>query len=179
MLKDITYPLVKQGLYMIDEYGNVYGKYFNKYLKTRYNRDGYVTLNLKNSHGKSSNFFIHRLVLCTFCPRDDMMELQVNHIDGDKNNNCLDNLEWVTCYDNLKHARLTGLNSFVTAKSRRRFVKMGRQKAMDIICLLNDGFTFKEIMDSNPDISREQIANLRNGRTYKDLQCYLESSTTN
>lgn len=46
---------------------------------------------------------IHRLVMKTFCPCDDMDNLQVNHKDENPQNNCLDNLEWCTVKENINY----------------------------------------------------------------------------
>ena len=46
---------------------------------------------------------IHRLVMKTFLPREDADKMQVNHIDGNKHNNQLDNLEWCTQSENIRH----------------------------------------------------------------------------
>ena len=46
----------------------------------------------------------HRVVLSTFCPLLDDSNYQVNHIDGNKSNNNLSNLEWCTCKENIQHA---------------------------------------------------------------------------
>ena len=51
--------------------------------------------------------YIHRAVARLFL--GDYVNLQVNHIDGNKFNNCLDNLEWVSPSANIKHAHKTGL----------------------------------------------------------------------
>lgn len=47
-------------------------------------------------------FFIHRLVACAFIPKIEGKEI-VNHIDGNKKNNCFENLEWVTIRENTIH----------------------------------------------------------------------------
>lgn len=52
---------------------------------------------------------VHRLVLQHFKPCENMDKLQVNHIDGNKDNNCINNLEWVTDSENKFHAYNKGL----------------------------------------------------------------------
>ena len=52
--------------------------------------------------GKGKNFYIHRLVALAFIPNIDNKS-QVNHIDENKSNNCVSNLEWVTNNENQRH----------------------------------------------------------------------------
>lgn len=59
-------------------------------------------------NGKAKNRMIHRLVAETFIPNPDGLP-EVNHIDGNKENNRVNNLEWCTRKDNLKHAVDIGL----------------------------------------------------------------------
>jgi hypothetical protein len=72
------------------------------------NGKGYLCVNLK-CHGKQAQKSVHRLVAITFIPNPDNLP-EVNHIDCDKANNHVDNLEWCTVSDNKKHAFRNGLN---------------------------------------------------------------------
>ena len=85
--------------YSVSRKGEVVNNLTGRILKARINHNGYKSLSL----GSGNNFRVHRLVLSTFSPIDGWEELTVNHIDGDKLNNCLDNLEWLTLEDNKKH----------------------------------------------------------------------------
>ena len=68
---------------------------------------GYLNIDLY-SGGKRTKAKIHRLVGEAFIPNPDNKP-EVNHIDGDKHNNNVENLEWVTHSENIRHAFSTGL----------------------------------------------------------------------
>lgn len=72
------------------------------------NKTGYVEMCLYDENHKPHYCLLHRLVAEAFCERPDGAD-EVNHIDGNKQNNRADNLEWVTRAENLKHAFETGL----------------------------------------------------------------------
>jgi len=79
----------------------------NKRIKEWSNKKGYVFVSLiKNGHTK--NYRIHRLVAQTFIP-NPKNKPQVNHINGIKTDNRVENLEWVTDSENKRHGYRTGL----------------------------------------------------------------------
>jgi len=105
-------------------------------MKTSIDKDGYSTITLKNDRNGYSHFGIHRLMMIAFRPIDNMENMQVNHIDGNKLNNSLDNLEWVTCEENLAHTRKTGLNkTFGQIGDKHPNSKITEEEAKEIISL--------------------------------------------
>lgn len=101
--------------YQISNNGRVFSKrrlidnkiVYGKELIPQLTKDGYLKVTLsKNSISKK--YYVHRLVASSFIENPDNLE-QVNHIDGNKINNNITNLEWCTKENNLKHASNTGL----------------------------------------------------------------------
>ena len=90
-----------EGLYQVSKLGEVYSFKSNKYLKKLTNKGGYLRVQLCK-HGKVTNQSIHRLVAEAFIPNPDNKP-QVNHIDENKGNNTVSNLEWVTAKENCNH----------------------------------------------------------------------------
>ena len=79
--------------YLITEEGDVYSRKFRKLKKMKQrNRGGYKAINISNN-GKGKTYNVHRLVAETYLPNTDNFT-QINHIDEDKTNNNVSNLEW-------------------------------------------------------------------------------------
>lgn len=88
--------------YEVDTDGVVYSKK-GEPLKYSINHNGYCIVSLfMNGHEKG--FAIHTLVAKQFIPNPESKPT-VNHIDGDKTNNCVSNLEWMTHKEQMKHAK--------------------------------------------------------------------------
>ena len=70
--------------------------------KPDYRKDGYLKCAIMQN-GKTHYFLTHRLIALAFLPREHE-SMEVNHIDGNKQNNAVSNLEWVTRSQNIVHA---------------------------------------------------------------------------
>ena len=88
--------------YTIDKKGNIYSKRKRKYLKQTINKFGYCKVTLQKDKYKKV-FSVHRLVAQAFIP-NPKNKPQVNHIDSNRQNNNVKNLEWVTAKENIQHA---------------------------------------------------------------------------
>ena len=93
--------------YSIDENGNVWSNITNKWMSPSINYRGYLTICV-HSGCTIRHPYIHQLVAMAFIPNPENKP-QVNHIDGNKTNNHISNLEWSTNLENSKHARENGL----------------------------------------------------------------------
>lgn len=101
-----------EDLFQVSNIGRVLSKRTNKILKQVVSKTGYYIFATKigGRSGKDVCFKVHRLVAQAFIP-NELAKPQVNHKDGDKLNNSVDNLEWATASENVKHAFRTGLAS--------------------------------------------------------------------
>jgi hypothetical protein len=95
--------------YYITTEGKLYNSKTKNWLKGQISKNGYLTYNI-SIDGEKHRLYAHRMVAETFLPRIEN-KTQVNHKDGNKLNNSLDNLEWVTCKENINHAYENNLNN--------------------------------------------------------------------
>lgn len=70
---------------------------------------GYMTVNLSRLDGDNRPFFVHRAIAMAFLGMPENTEMQVNHKNGIKTDNRIENLEWVTRKQNIEHAIENGL----------------------------------------------------------------------
>lgn len=96
-----------EGLYRVSNLGAIYSVRYKRFRKSSMDRYGYAVVGL-NKDGGQRQFLIHRLVASAFIPNPCNFP-EVNHIDGNKQNNRVDNLEWCDHYANMIHAYNKGL----------------------------------------------------------------------
>lgn len=91
-----------EGLYQISNLGNIMSIRRKRLIKSDRRKDGYIQVHLTKDK-KMKNFLLHRLVAITFIENYNDYEF-INHIDGNKENNSLNNLEWCDRSYNILHA---------------------------------------------------------------------------
>ena len=96
-----------EGLYFVDEYGDITNAKTGRIMKRHINRFGYANVSL-TKNGKQSQHKVHRIVAEAFIANPEGKKT-VNHIDGNKLNNYVGNLEWATYKENNVHASNMGL----------------------------------------------------------------------
>lgn len=152
-----------EGLYQVSNLGRV--RSLDRYVKQNHGskqlKRGKIIQPIKDCKGylrlklcinnTSKRISIHRLVAQVFIPNLDNKP-QVNHIDGDKTNNRVDNLEWVTNQENVKHAWSTGLAQ-ITDEARKKMSKNNTNKKQ-VMCM-----NTKEIFNSIIEASKKYKIN--------------------
>jgi hypothetical protein len=116
-----------EGLYKVSNKGNVKGVKRNKNLKMLKDSCGYSKVNLCKD-GKLRSFLVHRLVALAFLENTNNLP-QINHIDEDKNNNKVDNLEWCTCEYNITYGtrskRMVSHINYKNSKEKKKRKVLG------------------------------------------------------
>lgn len=132
-------------------------------LRGTLDKDGYRKVKLTNDIGSKAKF-VHRLVAISFL---DNLENKrtVNHLDGDKLNNTLENLEWATDQENVSHAFKHGLSSNKGVKNSS--AKLTEKEVIEIKKLR--GLEPHSLVAKRYNISKGHVSNIQRGYNWKDF----------
>jgi hypothetical protein len=147
---------------------NKYGSFKTKYHETYgyKNKKGYMVINLTSDDKniKRKNTLIHRLVAEAFIPNPRNYPY-INHKDGDKANNNVNNLEWCNNSMNQLHAFANGLQKGGCDHNNSKL------KYEDVLFIKKNHTKFKQIELANMfNISRKAIYQILKGITYKNVK---------
>ena len=135
--------------YKVSSDGKVYNSELSE-LKQTVNKRGYTMVKLCKN-GFQKNCSVHRLVAEAFIPNEENKP-EVNHIDGNKLNNTIDNLEWVSRGENQRHAYSIGLRrSYLTNEDRKKGTLLGVEKNRKNVRVEETGKIYKSIRDCARD----------------------------
>ena len=115
-------------------YGYGYMTHKERILKATPGKSGYVILTL-SYNGARKKQLLHRILAETFIPNPKGLP-HVNHIDGNKSNNSLDNLEWCTHSENIQHSFDTGLSP---RGEGHGLSKISEEQALEVLNLMDEG----------------------------------------
>jgi hypothetical protein len=105
-------------MYGITEDGQIWSYYKSQYISPAISKIGYYYVCIKNKDRERKHMYVHRLVALAYIPNPDDKP-DVNHKDGDKSNNHVNNLEWITKSDNTVHALRNDLFPWERSKQNR------------------------------------------------------------
>lgn len=103
--------------YLVTRDGVVFDFVKGRVLTRTISGSGYLTVYLQDKNGDEKNILLHRIVATAFIPNPNSYPC-VNHKNGDKLDNRIENLEWCSYHDNNVHAYNMGLS-----RTRRRYIK--------------------------------------------------------
>jgi hypothetical protein len=156
--------LVKGGdNYSISNLGNLRNDKNGRIRKHTKHKSGYLTTTLS----ERSTQYVQRLVALAFIPNPENKPF-VNHLDGNKQNNIVGNLEWSTPSENIIHANKTGLQTHPKGEDHHS-ARLTEKEVIKIKEMLRDGVRGKDIVKQF-SITKQMVYYIKNGRSWQHVK---------
>lgn len=154
------------GRYEASEYGEIRHSLNKNIRKPRMNKFGYLQMNFSRNDGtgKSDTVLVHRLIALTFIENPNNLP-EVNHKDGNKSNNHVDNLEWCTPSENGKHAHKMGL-SYVYYGESHPCAKLTNEQVHQIRKMYNEEHISQQKIADFFSVSQITVSRIIRGERY-------------
>lgn len=159
--------------YLVSNYGRIFDTVYKKFISSHYisyvMRNG-VKYKLNkprptvyiNINGVTKHYYVGRVVLMAFNPIDNYENMEVDHKDGNPDNNLLSNLEWVTHDENMRRAKINDLIPFGESHHNSKYSDELIHKICIEICNNTPRNEIKELYNVNGQL----IDDIRSGRSH-------------
>ena len=132
--------------YLATEDGRVFSVKRNKWLKNSLLKLGYYATTLRDINNKQNLITLHRIVAITYLENNENKPC-VNHINGIKTDNRIENLEWCTYAENNKHAHKIGLN-YISKSNRIEASRTAKEKFSKIVLDTQTGIFYNSAREA-------------------------------
>jgi hypothetical protein len=133
--------------YLATEDGRVFSVKRNKWLKNSLMKLGYYATTLRDIKNKQNLITLHRIVAITYLNNPENKPC-VNHINGIKTDNRIENLEWCTYAENNKHAHKIGLN-YISKSNRIEASRTAKEKFSKIVLDTQTGIFYNSAREAS------------------------------
>jgi hypothetical protein len=151
--------------YLITKKGKIWSKKYKKFLKPNTNGSGYLRVEFRIDN-KRFHRVIHRVLAKVFIPNPENKK-EVNHKDGNKLNNKLSNLEWVSPRENMKHAFKIGIKSHRGEKHPG--AKLSGEQVREIRKLAKAGKLKQAKIGEKFGILQTTVSEIKSGRLWPHI----------
>ncbi len=161
-----------EGLFSVTSDGGVWSHRSKRFMNQHKNNSGYQMVWFK-VNGKKKAMLVHRLVAAAYIDNPKCKE-HVNHLSGNKEENFVDNLEWATAGENMKHSWDEGLrvsserHKKSSAANGKKSRKLSNENVISIRAEYKNS-TCRELGEKY-NVAMQTIHKIINNETYKDVK---------
>lgn len=156
------------GYYWLDDNGNLYTDNGETLLSNNSLQNGYIVNSLYGEHSFRKEYKRHFLVASIFLSNKESNKKQINHINGIKTDNRVENLEWCTPKENITHAWKNNLSHARTG-SNNNFSKLEEKEVLEIAALLEENNMMQKDIAKKYNVHKATISAIKTRKNWKHL----------
>lgn len=163
-INDVLYTRYKGSNYFVSQEGNLYNTFSKKITTGSPDKNGYKRVTYKSSKPCKTTS-VHRMVMEIYNPTEGMDELEVNHIDQDKTNNRLENLEWITHQENMNRIYGQSRNNLSNAGVKNGRANLTEEQVREI----RASNLSQRLIAKKYGIGKTTVGDIKNYRTWTNI----------